>query len=246
MEQKPFYAFTFTSIIISLLYFKFSTTMNNNITTTTLHYLVQEPSGGVKASTPTLVLLHGVGSNEEDLFRLKNQLPSEALIISAQAPISFGNNKFGWYEVDFSTGKPVYNTNQEAQSFKQLLDFIDHITQKYRINSQKICLIGFSQGAIMSFSVALKAAEKIGGIVALSGRILKEAKINPSVNTHLKNLKVMIAHGTEDHVLPIQHARESKVILQKMINAIKYKEYTIGHQITEEVITDMNVFLKGF
>lgn len=220
--------------------------MNTNTITQSLQYLVQVPVNGIQSSTPTLILLHGVGSNEKDLFRLKDQLPANALIISAQAPMAMGPGKYGWYEVDFSTGKPVYNAAQELNSREKILAFLDEIVNQYKVDRQKIFLIGFSQGAIMSFTIALNTPKKIGGIIALSGRILKEAKTTIATEAALKSVKVMIAHGTNDQILPIQHARESKAFLQHRFPNFHYKEYPIGHQISEEVIRDIQEFLAKY
>ena len=73
-----------------------------------LKYLIREPKIKSK-NTPAILLLHGVGSNEHDLFSFANQLPDRYLVISARAPISLGSNSFAWYQVNFSTGKPIYN-----------------------------------------------------------------------------------------------------------------------------------------
>lgn len=99
-------------------------------TSLVLHYLVREPL--IKtAKTPVLILLHGVGSNEQDLFSLTNRLPDDFLVISARAPIVLGENSFAWYQVDFSTGKPVFNIEQEKTSREILTKFIAQVKEKY-------------------------------------------------------------------------------------------------------------------
>ena len=161
-------------ILVSVLIFV-SMISRANFTTTDLHYLVREPK--IKSMHPPVIfLLHGVGSNEEDLFSFANQLPEKYLVISARAPISLGGNSFAWYQVDFSTNKPVFNFEQEEKSRTIIINFIEQLKEKYSFNEKEIYLCGFSQGAIMSYSVALTKPGLIKGIAVMSGRLLEEIK----------------------------------------------------------------------
>lgn len=209
-----------------------------------LKYVVQEPAKGITKDTKTLILLHGVGSNEADLFRLREQLPKNLLIISAQAPIKMGNGRYAWYLVDFSTGKPLYKAEEASKTQKVIIKFIDEIIAKYNIKHENLYLLGFSQGAIMSLGIALVAPEKIKGALALSGRILKEDKDKKVSNEALKHLKIMIGHGTDDKVLPIFHARESKDLIESLAIDLIYKEYPMGHQINNQELQDVITFLE--
>ncbi len=85
--------------------------------------------------------------------------------------------------------------------------------EKFHSDPTKVILLGFSQGAIMSFAIALTKPEKVKGIVALSGRILPEFDKLLSSRIERDMPKVFIGHGKYDGILPVQHARES---LQKL------------------------------
>lgn len=114
-----------------------------------LKYLIKEPQ--VKPGRRQgIVLLHGVGSNEKDLFGLSAHLPDDLWVISAQGPYALGGERYAWYQVDFSTGKPVYNQQQEQQSRALIEKFIEEIRQLYQLD--QIIIGGFSQGAIMSYA----------------------------------------------------------------------------------------------
>src|SRR5690348_16232131 len=110
-----------------------------------LIYLVREPKLKTE-KPPLLLLLHGVGSNERDLFSFADQLPDKFLVISARAPLSFGPVSFAWYQVDFSTGKPIFNKEQELNSRKIILDFIDQPKEHHSFDDKQVYLCGFSQG----------------------------------------------------------------------------------------------------
>lgn len=202
-----------------------------------LNYLVKHPKTE-NDKTPLIILLHGVGSNETDLFSFANQLPDNYLIISARAPHTIGQASYAWYQVDFSTGKPVYNTQQSESSRKIILKFIEELKTTYQFDHQKIYLVGFSQGAIMSYAVGLSNPCIIKGIGVMSGRLLEDTK--PLIKKdHLKSLSVFISHGTEDPVLGIHYAREANTYLKELNVTPVFKEYKDGHTINQLMLKDL-------
>lgn len=203
-----------------------------------LEYKIKEPSIKTKKA-PTIILLHGVGSNEADLFRLANSFPEEAYVISARAPYQFRPNAFGWYEVDFSTGKPVYNKAQAEKSKELIVQFIDQLVEKYELIEDEIYLAGFSQGAIMSYSVAISYPEKVKGIVALSGRMLEEDQVLLRKRQNL-NVAVFIAHSEQDNVLPYTHAEKAKELLEHKATRFSFNIHQAGHSIDAKVIKKFN------
>lgn len=228
-------------LIISIFY----TTMTTNAINTTLdlQYLVRDPK--IKSEhPPVLILLHGVGSNEQDLFSFVHQLPEKYLVISARGPISIGGNHFAWYQVDFSTGKPVFNFQQEENSRVTLIKFITQIIEKYSADPNEIYLCGFSQGAIMSYSIGLTRPDLIKGIAVMSGRLLEEIKPSIASQDKLQQLKVFISHGTNDSTLPINYARQSLAYLNLINIHPTYKEYQEGHGINHQMLTDLINWLK--
>jgi phospholipase/carboxylesterase len=212
-------------------------------TTSVLHYLVREPK--IKsAHPPVLILLHGVGSNEEDLFSFANHLPEKYLVISARAPISLGGNSYAWYHLDFSTGKPVFNFEEEKISRAILIKFISQVKEKYSVDPNEIYLCGFSQGAIMSYSIALTRPDLVKGIAVMSGRLIEEIKPFIAPKDKLQKLKIFISHGTKDNVLPVQNAREAAAFLKTLNINFSYKEYPEEHTISNEMFTDLLQWLK--
>lgn len=208
-----------------------------------LYYLVREPK--IKsAKPPVIILLHGVGSNEEDLFSFANQLPDQFLVISARAPITLALGSYAWYQVEFSTGKPSYNFEEEETGRKTLLQFIDQIKEKYSPGSKEIYLMGFSQGAIMSYSVGLTRPDLVKGIAVMSGRLLEEIRPLMASKDQLKKLRVFISHGTNDQTLPVRYAQEAVVFLKS--NGIEpvYKEYEESHGINNDMFSDFLQWLK--
>ena len=205
-----------------------------------LQYLVREPK--VKAARhKAIILLHGVGSNKQDLFSLAPQLPDDYWIIAPRGQFTLGAGRYAWYQVDFSTGKPVINAAQEASSREVIRVFVKEIKQRYGI--EEVYLGGFSQGAIMSYSIGLTHPKEVKGIIALSGRILDEIKPLVKENADLQQLQVFIAHGVADNTLPIHYARAAKAYLGSLGVQLSYHEYEIGHQVNSAVVKDLQSWL---
>jgi len=219
-------------------------TMNTySQSTASLHYLVREPN--VKtAHPPVIFLMHGVGSNEKDLFGLAKSFPDNFLVISARGPLTLGPDRYAWFHVDFGSGKPVINFKEQEDSRRLIAKFIGEMKTKYNFDATKIFLGGFSQGGIMSYSVALTHPGLIKGIAVMSGRLLPEIKPLVTDFDKLKGLSIFISHGTEDNVLGIDYARDAKNWLESKHLTPNYHEYTAGHQIIQPMLQDMLTWLS--
>ena len=187
--------------------------------------------------------MHGVGSNEQDLFSLADQLPGEYYIVAARGQYTLEPGRYAWYNVDFSTGKPVIDAGQELSSRELLKQFIEQLKQKYSLT--EIYIGGFSQGSIMSYSVALTSPEQVRGVIALSGRVLEPIQASVTKNERLSHLKIFVAHGTQDGTLPVYYAQQAKTFLQSLNVSLTYHEYPMGHQINAEVLKDLIAWLKA-
>lgn len=208
-----------------------------------LHYLVRQPS--VSTAKPSvLILLHGVGSNEEDLFSFADRIPGEYLVISARAPNTMGPGSYAWYQVDFSTGKPVFNQEQAEQSRITLISFIEELGKAHLFDPARVYLCGFSQGTIMSYSVALTRPDLVRGIAAMSGRLLDEVKPLVKPSPELEQLSVFISHGTHDGTLPVRYANEADAYLRSIGITPVLKTYNDGHAINAAMLADLLVWLK--
>lgn len=208
-----------------------------------LQYLLREPK--VKSQHPPLIiLLHGVGSNMEDMFSFANQLPDKFLVVSAQAPIQLGGNRFAWYQVDFSTGKPVFNFEQAENSRNIIINFIKELKDKHAVDSNEVYLCGFSQGAIMSYCVALTRPDLVKGVASMSGRLLEEIKPQIVGKEQLSHLKIYISHGSTDNTLPIQYATNANSFLHSLGLSPTFNQYNAGHTINKEMLNDLLNWLK--
>lgn len=207
-----------------------------------LEYIKKEPKTKNK-KPPVLILLHGYGSNEEDLFSFSSELPQELLIISAKAPLSIGYGAYAWYsidfEMDFNRGNDKRgNINQAKESLQKIEELIDYIIVKYKVNKDKIFLLGFSQGAILSYALAMRNPTKIKNIISLSGYINNELIPQDLSIEDCKKLDFFISHGNVDQVLPIDWSRNSLPILNSLKIKYTFNEYPVGHGVNPQNFND--------
>ncbi|TDQ29923.1 alpha/beta hydrolase [Tenacibaculum caenipelagi] len=197
-----------------------------------LQYLVREPKSSI-TNPPLLILLHGYGSNEQDLFSFAEELPDDLLIVSARAPYDMGYGGYAWYAINFDDVNGKFSDLAQAStSVDQIATFIDEIKTKYNTNPDKTFLLGFSQGAILSYALSFKFPNKVQHVVALSGYInekLLPSEINNSIATDF-----YISHGIVDQVLPIEWARKAPVLLENFNLKNEYSEYPVGHGVAPQ------------
>lgn len=202
-----------------------------------LEYLVRQQQDTTKQA-PVLILLHGYGSNEKDLFSFAEKIPDNWLVVSVRAPIILGNNKFKWYHVGLVNEKITMNFEDEEKSRKSLLRLIDQIISKYNVDKNKVVTAGFSQGANMALGLALTAPRKILAAGCFSGRFMEEIKPLISNEEALKSKQVFISHGTEDQMLPIKYAEENQQILKNWGINITLSTDKVAHSISEKQLND--------
>ncbi|XDD46553.1 alpha/beta hydrolase [Leptospira sp. WS39.C2] len=203
-----------------------------------LESLVRKPKTEIDKPT-LLLLLHGVGSNEKDLYSLADHLPDTLLVVSVRGPLVMGRDRFGWYEINFQGGTLKIDVVQQENSHKLLLEFLNYLEGQYTFDTQNVWIGGFSQGAVMSYSVGLENPDQFRGIIALSGRMLEETKNKIGTTVGTKKQKIYIAHGTNDNVISIAAARSSKEFLESTGRDPHYKEYAEGHTISREMLKDL-------
>ncbi len=202
---------------------------------------VQAPAPGEKP--PLLLLLHGVGSNEYDLFGLADYLDPRFLVVSVRSPQTLGPGAYGWYPVIFTPQGAVGDTQKVEAGRQKLVQFIEEVADTYDADPKRLYLLGFSQGAIMSLFVALTRPDLIAGAVLMSGRLLPEAWQQRVEDASLARLPILAVHGTRDPVLPIAGGREIQANLSTLPVDLSYKEYDMAHEVTPESLNDIAAWL---
>jgi phospholipase/carboxylesterase len=194
-------------------------------------------------SSTVLFLLHGYGSHEEDLFSFANYLPEEYLIISLRAPLNLSFGGYAWYSIHFNEQQDKWSDDDEAKKAQEIILYnIDYHLEQFKLKGQKVSLLGFSQGAILSWAVGLSHPEKIDKIIALSGYVNEDIFVYAKEG--IDQLRIFSSHGTQDPTLPIEWARKGIGLLEKKEISLAYKEYPQGHGINQDNFNDLLSWLK--
>lgn len=185
-----------------------------------------------------LLLLHGYGSNEADLFSFVEELPKEFFIVSVRAPKPLDFGGYAWYDIDFVNLKKLYNVEQAQESIELIRKFIPECVEKFNLDTENVWMCGFSQGAILSCALTLQNQQNIKRVICLSGYPAQDI-IGKDIQQEYSDLKFFISHGTEDAVIPVDWARKSQELLSGLNIPHQYKEYRSGHGIVPQNFYDM-------
>jgi phospholipase/carboxylesterase len=204
-----------------------------------LKHLVREAAGEGQSPPPLLLLLHGVGSNEEDLFALAPYLDKRFLVVSARAPVALDYGGFGWFRIDFTPRGMVADVEQAKRSLGMLPGFVDSLVDTYGADARRVYLAGFSQGAMMSLALLLTRPEKVAGAAAMSGRLPSGVLEREPDRESLKGKPVIITHGLYDPVLPVENGRAARDYLSGLPVELTYREYPMQHEVSVESLRDV-------
>lgn len=206
----------------------------NTIETTLTHKIIP-PRRADAGPSPALILLHGRGANEDDLLGLASYLDERFFLVAPRAPFSFQwGDGFTWYDI-LEIGSP--EPGMFAESYNRLSTFLDDVRKGYPVDPGRFFLLGFSMGTIMSYSIALTKPSTITGVVANSGYIPEDADLRFAWE-ELEGRAFFISHGTGDPIIPVSFARRAKELLLPTNALVTYREYIMGHQISDESLGD--------
>lgn len=183
---------------------------------------------------PTIFTLHGKGSNERNMFDLAASLSDEFIIVGIRGNLRLGGG-FQYYELK-SLGNPIRDMFDQA--VQQLEAFIHYATEKYPIDPNNRYLLGFSQGAILSMTLALTMGKGLKGIVALNGYVPEFVKTEYPLQS-LQEVSIFISHGEYDSVFPIQIGLDTAAYIQNLTPYCTFRTYPSDHGINADNATDI-------
>ncbi len=189
----------------------------------------------IKKNAPLLVLLHGYGSDESDLFSFAEELPNELFIISLRAPHKLQPYGNAWYAINFDAQQNKWNDIEQAQeAMKIIVSCIEQACTQYDLDKNNVSLLGFSQGCILSMALAINHPELIKNVIGLSGYICKEFIEEHRTKKDFSHLNFYCSHGSSDQVIPVDWARETPNFLTEKGIKHTYSEFPVGHGVAPQ------------
>lgn len=207
---------------------------------------VVRPPRAPSPRPPLLVLLHGVGADERDLLPLLPHLDPRLLAVSLRAPREAQVMGHAWFDIDWSTVPPAYDLAQAEESRSGLVELLPALVRRHGTDPDRTFLFGFSQGAAMALAVALTRPDLVRGAVIHSGRLLDDLPARLSRGPDLDRLEVLVLHGVDDPVLPVERGREIRDLLEPLLGGrLLYAEHEGEHGVTAASLDDARWWLTA-
>lgn len=205
-------------------------------------YHLSRPAAQTEGEHPLLVLLHGYGSDERDLMGLAPYLDPRFQVVSARAPQALEVGGYAWFAVQFTPFGLVLDHAHAQESHLQLEAWLEAQVSLPGVDRSRVFLLGFSQGASMALGAALHRPELVAGVVFLSGLVVPQM-IPAGDPRPLRALSVLMTHGRQDPLIPIAQGRASRALLEQLPVRLRYREYEMGHEISEECLEEVRGWL---
>jgi len=203
-----------------------------------LRHEAMAPRIATDAQPPLIIMLHGYGSNEEDLLQLAPYLPDACQIVSFRAPFMLRPGSNCWFEIAFTPEGMWRDLTQAEQAYTILDESIRAAVIAYNTDPTRTFVVGFSQGGGMAGICGLRRTD-IKGTAILSG-------INPwdlgTFDTPPKG-DFLVVHGTYDEVVQVDTGHETRQRLTAVHANVQYAEFPIGHTIDLRVIAELTRFI---
>ena len=190
---------------------------------------------------PTIVALHGFGASAHDLLGIAPHIQQgEVLFICPQGPMAIesapGQRAYGWFPLS-QAGEIEPASLVGARGM--LEGFLEDVLERYPIDRERLVLLGFSQGGVMAYDLALGRPERFAALVALSSW-LPDAVLSGLPDSDARaNLTTLLIHGTNDPMVAIDNAREAKEKLAALGVEAAWGEYEMGHEINQNALRDL-------
>ena len=209
-----------------------------------LHSL-HRPAAAQIAEPWLLVLMHGVGSNEQDLFGLAPYIPETFHVVSLRAPYRMGPNANAWFEFGVNPdGSRTIDEEQEIASRALVVQTVEALTRQLNVPASRVIMGGFSQGGIMSLSVLLTKPELVAGAMALHSRLLPEGLSQIAPASAFAGKQLWVSQGLQDNVIPVANGHFIVKQVEPLGLNLTYREFEGAHEIRPQELTALVAWLQ--
>lgn len=185
---------------------------------------------------PLIVMLHGLSGDETVMWLFEQALPPAATIVSPRALYASPVGGYSWARA--AVPRDLDSADFSA-ACEALRCFIAEVIPLYEIDPRRVVVMGFSQGAAVSYALSLTDPARVCGAVALAGFLPEMALAEWATPRH----GYLILHGVDDDDVPIARARQARTVLAARGAAITYYEYPVGHKVSAQGMRDLQTWL---
>ena len=203
------------------------------------------PAAAESETPRLLVLMHGVGSNAQDLFGLAAYVPEDYHVLSLQAPFAMGGDAYAWFMFSVhADGSRTIDSAQEQHSRAVVAQTIRLASEQLGVPAERVIVGGFSQGGIMSLSLLLTQPALLKAICVWHSRLLPEVLPLQVPAEELAGRAVWLSHGTQDQVIPLTSAHLTRARLEALPVQLRYQEYPCAHTIHPDELRECMAWLQ--
>ncbi len=211
--------------------------------------VVLEPGAGVAPDT-CVIWLHGLGADGYDFVPIvpELRLPEGCAprFVFPHAPVrpvtlNNGTRMRAWYDIAGLSGAEA----EDDQGIRESAALVEQLISRERergVAAGRVVLAGFSQGGAIALHTALRHAESLAGVLALSTYLPLRAALDEASSAN-RRVPILMCHGLYDPILPIEAAERSRDLLRARGYTVEWKPYPMQHQVCAEEIADISVWL---
>ena len=194
-------------------------------------FLEQPSNAGVREPW-LLVLIHGVGSNEQDLFGLARLMPPQFHVLSLRAPYVLSPDAYAWFEFQvLANGERHINEEQERESRFLVGEMIASASQQLGVPPERVVVGGFSQGGIMALSLLLTQPAKVRAAMVWHSRLLPQVVPHIAPPEAFEGKALWVSHGSADNVIAPSAAQATRELARGLPLALSGADFPGGHEI---------------
>ncbi|MFB6095777.1 MAG: alpha/beta hydrolase [Haloferacaceae archaeon] len=208
-----------------------------------LEHVYVEPDAPADGPAPAVVVMHGRGADERDLLPVVDRLPDELAAVSLRAPDPIGQG-YRWYEIDASDG--LHESQPHPEEYRRSLDLvresIDGAVEGYDLDPDRLGLLGFSMGAMLSMGLLLEDPGAYDWIAGLHGYLpASHADRSPE---GVEDKPVFLAAGATDRIIPPERVERAADRFRALGAAVAFSVYDVGHGIGPAELGDLIGFVR--
>ncbi|HSD82908.1 MAG TPA: alpha/beta fold hydrolase [Anaerolineae bacterium] len=195
--------------------------------------------------SPLIVMLHGLSGDENVMWIFDHALPRAATVIAARALYA---SELGGYSWARSVVRDDLDQVDYTAARAAVQALIAEVTRLYEVDPQRVIVMGFSQGAALSYTLSLAQPQLLRGVIALAGYLPEHAQPAGQHRAAAKAPKALphylIIHGTQDEAVPIDRARQARSILESRGASVEYHEHHVGHRVSAQGMKEITRWIR--